>query len=113
MDTNDSIIIPTRSVLETPRRKCDGEKCIVEEKIINLCKSYDMQIANGRLCGDSLGNFAHNKNTGQSTVDLVLISDGLFPYIDDFKVLPQPEFSDHCKIVQTIKNLKPIKTKQL
>ena len=54
----------------------------------------------------------HNKNTGQSAVDLVLISDGLFPYIDDFKVLPQPEFSDHCKIVLTIRNLKPIKTKQ-
>ena len=65
-----------------------------------------MQIANGRLCGDFLGNFTHhNKNTGQSAVDLVLISDGLFPYIDDFKVLPQPEFSDHCKIVLTIKNL--------
>ena len=42
----------------------------------------------------------------------MLISDGLFPYIDDFKALPKPEFSDQCKIVLTIKNLKPIKTKQ-
>ena len=106
MDTNDTIIIPTSSVLETPGRNCDSEKCIAGEKIINLCKSYDMQITNGRLCGDFLGNFTHhNKNTGQSALDLVLISGGLFPYIDDFKVLPQPEFSDHCKIVLTIKNL--------
>ena len=112
MDTNDTIIIPTRSVLETPRRNCNSEKCIVGEKIINLCKSYDMQIANGRLCGDFLGNFTHNKNTEQSAIDLVLISDRLFPYIDDFKVLPQPEFCDHCKIVLTIKNLKSMKTKQ-
>ena len=103
MDTNDTIIIPTRLVLESPRRNCDSVKCIVEEQIINICKSYDMQIANGRLCEDFLGNFTHNKNTGQSTVDLVLISDDHFPYIDDFKVLLQPEFSDHCKIVLTIK----------
>ena len=96
MDTNDTIIIPTKSVLETPRRNRDSEKCIVGEQMIYLCKSYDMQIANVRLCGDFLVNFTHhNKNTGQSTVDIVLLSDGLFPNIDDFKVLPQPEFSDN------------------
>ena len=63
--------------------------------------------------GDFLGSFTHhNKTTGQSVVDLTLISDSLYPYIEDFKVLPQPEFSDHCKIVLIIKNMKPIKTKQ-
>ena len=72
-----------------------------------------MQIANGRMRGDCLGNFTHhNKNNGQSIVDLALISDCLYPYIEDVKVLPQPEFSDDCKIVLIINNMKPIKTKQ-
>ena len=111
-DINSSIM--TRSVTETPRRNIDKEKpCKIGEKIINLCKSYDMQIGNGRMKGDFLGNFTHhNKNTGQSTVDLALISDSLYPFIDDFKVLPQPVFSDHCKIVLTINNIKHIKTTQ-
>ena len=110
---NDDIIIPTRSTLESSRRNCDKVKCTVGDKIIHLCKSYDMQIANGRMPGDFLGNFTHhNKNTGQSTVDLALISDGLYPLANDFQVLPQPLFSDHCKIVLTIKNLKPIEANQ-
>ena len=80
----------------------------VGKKILTLCKSYDMQIGNGRTKGDFMGNFTHhNENEGQSTVDLALISDSLFPIIDDFQVLPQPVFSDHCKIILTIKNLKP------
>ena len=65
-----------------------------------------MQIGNGRLKGDFLGNFTHfNKNKGQSTVDLALISDTLFTDIDDLKVLPQEVYSDHCKIILTIKNM--------
>ena len=51
-----------------------------------------MQIANGRFPGDIFGNFTHyNKNK----VDLALISDALLPCIEDFKILPQPNYSDH------------------
>ena len=38
-------------------------------------------------------------------MDLAIVSDTLFDYIEDFKVLPQKDFSDHCKIVITIKNV--------
>ena len=107
-----SNLIPGRTIIESPRRNCDKVKCKVGEKIIQLCKSYDLQVGNGRLPGDCLGNFTHhNKNTGQSTVDLALISDALYPNVDDFKVLPQTEYSDHCKVVLSLKNLKPAKTK--
>ena len=103
----------TRSIAETSRRNCDKETNNIGENVIHLCKSYDMQIANGRMRGDFLGTFTHhNKNNGQSVVGLALLSDCLYPYIEDFKVLPQPEFSDHCKIVLIINNMKPIKTKQ-
>ena len=67
-----------------------------------------MQIANGRTKGDILGNFTHfNKNVGQSTVDLALVSDDLFPKLEDFKVLPQNFYSDHCKIILSLTNFRP------
>ena len=47
----------TRSISETSRRNCDEQTNKIGEKIIHLCKSYDMQIANGRMRGDLLGNF--------------------------------------------------------
>ena len=85
----------------------------VGQKILQLCCSYDMQIANDRFNGDIFGNFTHfNKNTGQSTVDLALISDNIFDKIDDFKVLPQNSLSDHCKIMLTIKNFKTCKVEE-
>ena len=104
-----------RKMPQSPRRNCDKNKpCKIGEKIIQLCKSYDMQIGNGRTKGDFMGNYTHhNKNTGQSTIDLALISDNLYPFIDDFKVLPQTVYSDHCKIVLTVKNLKPIEQKKV
>ena len=50
-------------------------------KLFNLCKGFEMQIANGRFTGDFWGNFTnHNKNKGAPTVDLVIISDNLFPF---------------------------------
>ena len=100
-------------LIKNPRKSCDKIMNKIGEHILGLCKSYDLQIANGRSQGDFLGNFTHhNKNTGQSVVDLALISDALFPFMDDFKVLPQNTYSDHCKIVLTIKNLKAIPNPQ-
>ena len=55
-----------------------------------------------------MGNFTHyNKNTGQSVVDIALLSDALFPVMNDFQVMPQDTYSDHCKIVLTLKNHRP------
>ena len=96
-------------LIKNPRKSCDKIMNKVGEQLLTLCKSYDLQIANGRSQGDFLGNFTHhNKNTGQSVVDLALISDALFPLMDDFKIMPQDTYSDHCKIVLTIKNQRPL-----
>ena len=100
--------IPSRKIKPTTRKNCDLEQPgKVGKKIIQLCKSYDMQIGNGRLKGDCFGNLTHfNKNKGASTVDLALISDIIYEDIDDLKILPQETYSDHCKMVLTIKNMK-------
>ena len=95
------------TINKSQRRNCDTKLNQTGQKILQLCCSYDMQIANGRFKGDIFGNFTHhNKNIGQSTVDLALVSDFIFSKIDDFKVLPQDCYSDHCKIILSIKNLK-------
>ena len=100
---------PSRSVRETKRNNCDTTQNKKGMKLIELCKSYEMQIGNGRFPGDYWGNFTHhNKNKGASTVDLVLIPDDLFHITEDFKVLPHTELSDHSKIVITIGNTKKV-----
>ena len=100
---------PSRSVRETKRNNCDTTQNKKGMKLIELCKSYEMQIANGRFPGDYWGNFTHhNKNKSASTVGLVLISDDLFHITEDFKVLPHTELSDHSKIVITIGNTKKV-----
>ena len=71
---------PTRCVIESKRKNCDKLTNNKGLKLIDICKCYDMQIANGRFIGDCWGNFTHhNKNKGESTVDLAVISDNLFP----------------------------------
>ena len=39
---------------------------------------------------------------------LAILSDTMATISNDFKVLPQPDYSDHCKIIITINNLKTI-----
>ena len=63
--------------------------------LIELCRTFHIQIANGRFLGDLWGNYTHhNISKGESTVDLAIVSDTLFNYIVNFKVLPQKDFSD-------------------
>ena len=77
---------PTRYVIESNRKNCEKTNNQVT-KLINLCKCFDMQIANGRFRGDCWGNYTHHKkNKGQSSVDMAVISDNLFPLMEDFKM---------------------------
>ena len=97
-----------RNIQFSHRRNCDITINAKGKQVIDLCNSFDMQIANGRFRGDCWGNHTRrNKNKGESTVDMAIISDSLIEHVDDFKVLPQPDYSGHSKIILTIKNVKP------
>ena len=48
---------PIRCVRETQRNNCDTVQNKKGLKLIELCKSYEMQIASGRFPGDYWGNF--------------------------------------------------------
>ena len=42
----------TRSISESSMRNCDKQTNKIGENVIHLCKSYDIQVANGRTRGD-------------------------------------------------------------
>ena len=106
VDNHDSTLF-TRDTPMQKRNNCDIETNAQGKKLIDFCKSFDLQILNGRHQGDPWGNFTHyNKNKGASAVDMAIVSDNLAKEIKNFHVLPQLEISDHCKIVIQVDNMK-------
>ena len=96
-----------REIIPSERRNCDKTSNQLGERLIDLCKGCDLQILNGRLRGDSDGAFTFfDRKMGASTIDIAVASDPLFPLIKSFIVSNQEEFSQHCKIITRIKNLK-------
>ena len=92
---------------KTRRNNCDFQINQEGLKIIQLCKSLDLMILNGRINGDFWGNYTHfNKNNGESTVDLGIVSCKLFNSVKSFRVMPQLDISDHCKIITQIDNIR-------
>ena len=67
------------------------------KRIIDLCKSTNLLIGNGRLHSDSgIGEFTFINHNGMSTVDYILLEYNNFSLIKDFNIMPINEFSDHC-----------------
>ena len=56
------------------------------KELLELCKSNQLRIANGRCIGDIFGNFTCFNPLGQSTVDFLLTSESFFSQILYFKV---------------------------
>ena len=90
---------------KTKRRNCDSKVNSQGEQIINLCKTFDLMLLNGRAWGDFWGNFTHyNNNGGASTIDICFTSCDIFKNITNFRVCPQSEISSHCRITAEIDN---------
>ena len=47
--------------IKSCRKRCDKLLNKVGEKLLSLCKGYDIQIANGKFPGPFLGNFTQQK----------------------------------------------------
>ena len=68
----------TRSCKISRRNYCHREIKQNGRSIIELCRTFHMQIANGKFFGDLWGDFTHhNISKGESTVDLAIVSDTL------------------------------------
>ena len=93
---------------ELMRNNMDGHPIDKQGKLIlDLCKSTGLKILNGRMTGDSKGQFTRfplHKNTDKpSTIDYALCGPSLMNEVFSFSVLPFTELSDHCCISVTIK----------
>ena len=74
--------------------------------IIEICKTYNLKILNGRTDGDPGGNFTYyDASLGASAVDYSICNQSFYKHINNFMTLPQNELSDHCKIVTEINGL--------
>ena len=76
--------------------------------MIDLCKSLNLTIVNGRKGNDlEVGSFTFEHTQGKSTIDYAIVSSKFYPYVSNFEVdiLDQSLSDFHCPIILTIKNL--------
>ena len=70
-------------------------------KLIDLCKTTDHAIVNGRLCNDQNGNFTFCSTRGLSVTDYLLTHKFNLDSLNNFKILDFNNFSDHAPIYFT------------
>ena len=88
---NGSIDVPNRNSQDKVPADHRGKE------LIELCKSLEMVILNGRKIGDLFGKFTSLQWNGNSVVDYVLASQSLYSSISYFKIGNFiPWLSDHC-----------------
>ena len=71
--------------------------------LIEICKSLDLRILNGRCKGDSLGKITFHGSQGISTVDYIITDHETMNIFQNFVVRHPSPFSDHCQLVSWIK----------
>ena len=73
------------------------------EELLDMCKSLDLFIVNGRKTGDPFGNYTCLKWIGNSVVDYLLVSKNILDQVPIFKVGQfQPMLSDHCPLFYSL-----------
>ena len=81
-------------------------------KLINLCKTCNLRIINGRKIGDSFGKPTYFSSEGScSAIDYSVISENFFHQVPSFIVKPQSLISDRCQIVSWLKTPIDLKLK--
>ena len=73
------------------------------KELIDICKSYDMLIMNGRKIGDTVGKFTSHQYNGSAVVDYVLSPSRFAQNVSKFSVGTFiPWLSDHCSLHTTL-----------
>jgi len=96
LDTN----LPFVCCYDIPNR-INSDKTIDAQgkRLLDLCISTGLLIANGRLHADkNAGKFTFSSHRGESTVDYLLLELDDFSTLCDFEVLDFTEFSDHAAV---------------
>ena len=83
----------------TRRNSFDNELNNHGKRLLEICKSADLRILNGRVSGDSLGRTTFHGKTGVSVVDYVICDQNLFSHFKSFIVKKPTYLSDHSPLV--------------
>ena len=70
---------------------------------MNICHNHNLNIANGQIPGDRLGNFTCFNNLGASVVDYLLVDSNIWEKILEFKLLDPTFDSKHASLMTTLK----------
>ena len=85
------------------RRNYDNAVNSHGKHLLQMCKTFDLHILNGRVRGDSFGNITYHGKLGISTVDYFICDQSLFQFIEHFIVKSPTYLSDHSQIVTWLK----------
>ena len=82
------------------KRRNNSDKIINAhcDELIDITITHDIQILNGRTCGDYFGKKTYFCTKGSSGIDYIITSKGIQDNILEFKVLPFTIYSDHRPI---------------
>ena len=80
-----------------------GEVNVRGVELLNLCKSLNMVILNGRKTGDVFGKYTSIHWNGKAVVDYAIVPADMFEHVSSFTVGNYAPFiSDHCPIFYNI-----------
>ena len=97
------------SIALTDRKNCDSVVNSHGKNVLDICRTFNLKIMNGRSLGDPLGNFTyHDMNLGSSAIDYGICNQNFYDHVNNFMVLPQNELSDHCQIITELNYRAPI-----
>ena len=72
-------------------------------ELVDMCKSFELNIINGRKTGDPFGKYTCFTWNGNSVVDYLSTPDSLFPQISSLEIREfLPWFSDYCPLHFTL-----------
>ena len=69
------------------------------KSLLDLCKTCDLRIVNGRTTGDTFGRITYHSPKGISTVDYFIVRHEMLNLINNFIVKEPTIFSDHSQLI--------------
>ena len=105
--TNDETITLIRN--SEDKMQCDH----TGKELLDLCKTHDLRIVNGRKTGDLFGKFTSFQPNGNGVVDYLISESNIFEKFSFFKVGEYiPWLSDHCALHSCIQLNEDMQTRK-
>ena len=82
------------------RNSFDNELNNHGKRLLEICRSADLRILNGRVSGDSLGRPTFHGRNGTNVVDYAICDQDLLSSVAHF-VVKEPSFSSDHSLVKT------------